>query len=96
MQVSAADGAVLAGPQSGYQPDLTMHGTEAIIPLKNESVPVQITADSTIGQTLVTLNGLMEQLLEHAQAHGDLLQRIADSSKNTASATEKSARYAQN
>ena len=73
-----------------------MHGTEAIIPLKNESVPVQITSDSTIGQTLVTLNGLMEQLLEHAQAHGDLLQRIADSSKNTASATEKSARYAQN
>lgn len=95
-QVSAADGAVLSGPQSGYKPDLTMHGAEAIIPLKNESVPVQITADSTIGQTLVSLNSLMEQLLEHAQGHGDLLQRIADSSKNTASATEKSARYAQN
>jgi hypothetical protein len=96
VQVSAADGAVLTGPQSGYQPSVTMHGTEAIVPLKNLSVPVQITADSTIGQTMVTLNGLMEQLLEHAQAHGDLLQRIADSSKNTASATEKSARYAQN
>jgi hypothetical protein len=31
--VSAANGAVLSGPMSGYKPNLTMHGTEAIVPL---------------------------------------------------------------
>lgn len=32
-QVSAASGAVLSGPSGGYSPGLTMHGTEAIVPL---------------------------------------------------------------
>ena len=34
-EVSAANGAVLSGPTSGYQPNLTMHGTEAIVPLNS-------------------------------------------------------------
>jgi LAS superfamily LD-carboxypeptidase LdcB len=32
-QVSAANGAILSGPMGGYKPNLTMHGTEAIVPL---------------------------------------------------------------
>jgi hypothetical protein len=32
-KVSAARGAILSGPMSGYQPNLTMHGTEAIVPI---------------------------------------------------------------
>ena len=32
-QVSAANGAILSGPLGGYKPNLTMHGTEAIVPL---------------------------------------------------------------
>jgi len=32
-EVSAANGAVLSGPMSGYKPNLTMHGTEAVVPL---------------------------------------------------------------
>jgi hypothetical protein len=32
-EVSAANGAILSGPASGYQPNLTMHGTEAVVPL---------------------------------------------------------------
>ena len=32
-EISAANGAILTGPSSGYQPNLTMHGTEAIVPL---------------------------------------------------------------
>jgi hypothetical protein len=32
-QVSAASGAVLSGPSGGYSPGLTMHGTEAIVPI---------------------------------------------------------------
>jgi hypothetical protein len=35
LEVSAANGAVLSGPMSGYKPNLTMHGTEAIVPLNN-------------------------------------------------------------
>lgn len=34
-EVSAARGAILSGPASGYKPNLTMHGTEAIVPLNN-------------------------------------------------------------
>lgn len=33
--ISAASGAILSGPMSGYQPNLTMHGTEAVIPLNS-------------------------------------------------------------
>lgn len=36
-EVSAARGAILSGPASGYKPNLTMHGTEAIVPLNNPS-----------------------------------------------------------
>jgi hypothetical protein len=34
-EVSAASGAILSGPASGYKPNLTMHGTEAIVPLNS-------------------------------------------------------------
>lgn len=39
-EVSAAAGAILSGPMSGYKPNLTMHGTEAIVPLNNSSGPL--------------------------------------------------------
>lgn len=32
-EVKAFDGAIFSGPTSGYQPNLTMHGDEAIVPL---------------------------------------------------------------
>ena len=35
-------GGVLQGPESGYKPNMTMHGTEAIIPMKNGAVPVSL------------------------------------------------------
>lgn len=38
----ARDGGVFTGPESGYKPDIEMHGTEAIIPLKNGAVPVTL------------------------------------------------------
>jgi hypothetical protein len=34
-EVSAANGAILSGPRGGYRPNLTMHGTEALIPLNS-------------------------------------------------------------
>lgn len=36
-EVSAANGAILSGPMSGYQPNLTMHGTEAVVPLNTSA-----------------------------------------------------------
>ena len=33
--ISAANGAILSGPGGGYRPNLTMHGTEAIVPLNS-------------------------------------------------------------
>jgi hypothetical protein len=33
VETSAANGAILSGPMSGYKPNLTMHGTEAVVPL---------------------------------------------------------------
>jgi LAS superfamily LD-carboxypeptidase LdcB len=37
-RISAASGATLSGPQSGYTPNLTMHGTEAIVPIDTPAV----------------------------------------------------------
>ena len=42
-EVSAADGAVMSGPKSGYKPNLLMHGDEAIVPLGNgRKIPVNL------------------------------------------------------
>ena len=46
-EISAANGAILSGPRSGYQPNLTMHGTEAVVPLPDgRSIPVTGGANS--------------------------------------------------
>lgn len=49
--VSAADGGVFTGPRSGYP--ATLHGTEAIIPLKNGAVPVMIEGGGMGSQTII-------------------------------------------
>jgi hypothetical protein len=47
-EVSAANGAILSGPTSGYRPNLTMHGTEAVVPLPDgRSIPVSGGAESS-------------------------------------------------
>ena len=42
----ARDGGVFSGPESGYD-NITLHGTEAVIPLKNGAVPVRLFNDET-------------------------------------------------
>lgn len=54
MNIAAADGAVLTGPASGYRPNLTMHGTEAIVPLKDGGVPVNSPEMTELIQALKT------------------------------------------
>jgi hypothetical protein len=43
-EISAKNGAILSGPVGGYQPNLAMHGTEAIVPL-NPSVVQNLTGN---------------------------------------------------
>jgi hypothetical protein len=45
-EVSAANGAILSGPSSGYRPNLTMHGTEAIVPLNTAAQQAVAGGDS--------------------------------------------------
>jgi hypothetical protein len=55
-EISAANGAILSGPMSGYRPNLTMHGTEAIVPLNSS------TAQSAFGGSDQT--GIMNAQLD--------------------------------
>jgi hypothetical protein len=55
-EISAANGAILSGPAGGYKPNLTMHGTEAIVPLNSS------TAQSVFGSGDST--GIMSQQLD--------------------------------
>jgi hypothetical protein len=59
-EVSAANGAILSGPRSGYQPNLTMHGTEAVVPLPDgRSIPV-----SNSGESMGIMTAQLEKLEE--------------------------------
>jgi hypothetical protein len=52
-KISAAEGAVLSGPSGGYSPGLTMHGTEAIVPLDTpESSPINLGGGNTEMMTM--------------------------------------------
>ena len=55
-EVSAANGAILSGPASGYKPNLTMHGTEAVVPLN--------TAAQQAAAGMGTDNGAMSAQLD--------------------------------
>jgi hypothetical protein len=51
-------GGVLQGPESGYKPNMTMHGTEAIIPMKNGAVPVSLNLKDVLNSP--TIGGVSE------------------------------------
>jgi len=53
-KISAAEGAILSGPMGGYTPNLTMHGTEAIVPINTPAT----TGNSVTNDTTM----MMEQL----------------------------------
>ena len=67
-KVSAADGGMFTGPTSGYP--ATLHGTEAVIPLKDGSVPVQMpgmevvaTQNAELREELAAMREEMKELL---------------------------------
>jgi hypothetical protein len=51
-EVSAARGAILSGPMGGYKPNLTMHGTEAVVPL-NSPAAASMGLDNSEGNSLM-------------------------------------------
>jgi hypothetical protein len=59
--LSAANGAILSGPMGGYTPNLTMHGTEAIVPI---DTPATTGGGSGMGDMSMMLEQLakMEEL----------------------------------
>jgi hypothetical protein len=79
-EISAAAGAILSGPKSGYRPNLTMHGTEAIVPL-----------DSASGAQALGGGAMNDQMLSVFSARlEEMTRKISD----VAEYTRKTAQYA--
>jgi hypothetical protein len=79
-EISAAAGAILSGPKSGYRPNLTMHGTEAIVPL-----------DSASGAQALGAGAMNDQMLSMFSARlEEMTRKISD----VAEYTKKTAQYA--
>jgi hypothetical protein len=71
----ARDGGVFDGPDTGYN-NITLHGTEAVIPLKNGAVPVRLFGDETSKSAETTapdvvLQNLLTELVGSAGAAPD-------------------------
>jgi hypothetical protein len=60
-EVSAAQGAILSGPMGGYRPNLTMHGTEAVVPLNTTAQ--QAAAGMTDNGTMALQLGKLEEMV---------------------------------
>jgi hypothetical protein len=79
-EVSAARGAILSGPTSGFKPNLTMHGTEAIIPLSN----------TPSNANLANLGGMDPSLM---MAQLEKMDEMVSVLKNQLGVSEKLLRY---
>ena len=77
-EISAANGAILSGPMSGYRPNLTMHGTEAIVPLNSGSQAALPGADMGM-----KMEGLISVLRDQMDAQTRVMKDIADYTKKT-------------
>jgi hypothetical protein len=60
-EVSAAQGAILSGPMGGYKPNLTMHGTEAVVPLNTAAQ--QAAAGMTDSGAMALQLGKLEEMV---------------------------------
>ena len=57
-----ANGGILSGPSSGYKPKLTMHGTEAIVPLNNSSQQSAAASGADSGMLSAQIDRLDEMI----------------------------------
>lgn len=74
-EISAAGGAILSGPLSGYRPNLTMHGTEAIVPMTNASSSFMGGGnDGLMGRQLDKLDELVRIMQNQVNVSTKILQ----------------------
>ena len=94
-KVSAATGGVFDGPKSGYA--ATLHGMEAVIPLKDGAVPVSMSQE--FNMTAVNLGELVNQMRSNMALQASMLAVMEDirrSQNTTADNTGKMVTYASN
>jgi len=78
-EISAANGAILSGPASGYKPNLTMHGTEAVVPLNTPAQ--QAAASGGIDSSTMSLQiDKLDELISVMKSQLGVSTRIMQSS----------------
>jgi hypothetical protein len=76
-EISAAAGAILSGPKSGYRPNLTMHGTEAIVPLNSASGAQALGASAMNDQMLSIFSARLEEMTRKISDVADYTRKTA-------------------
>jgi hypothetical protein len=76
-EISAAAGAILSGPKSGYRPNLTMHGTEAIVPLNSASGAQALGAGAMNDQMLSIFSARLEEMTRKISDVADYTRKTA-------------------
>lgn len=103
--LQASEGGVFAGPKSGY--NITLHGTEAVVPLKQGNIPVELKTE-TMQESLKaivddfksTLNSIVSNLarpdVDLTRETLEVLKNIERAAKTTSDTQDKLLRVAQN
>lgn len=82
--VSAADGGMFSGPKSGYS--ATLHGSEAVIPLKNGAVPVSLSMTDVLGGLSDDISEQLKEIKDQTVSANDTALRQVTSEFKTAMA----------
>ena len=91
----AKDGGVFDGPKSGYA--ATLHGNEAVIPLKDGAVPVSMSQEFNMTATnLADLVNIMKQNVGMQDIMLEVLQEIRRAQNTTADNTGRMVAHASN
>ena len=93
--ISAANGGVFDGPKSGYA--ATLHGNEAVIPLKDGAVPVSMSQE--FNMTATNLGELVNQMRSNMAVQDRMitvLEEIRRAQATTADNTGRMVAYASN
>lgn len=87
-QAFARDGGVFDGPSSGYP--ATLHGTEAVIPLKNGAVPVSLNASEVFSSLNNEIENIVKDIAEQSATNNEAtVKLVADEFKSALSQMNK-------
>ena len=89
--VKLSDGGVLTGPDSGYRPNIEMHGTEAVIPLKNGAVPVTLDGTMSLGSEAMAL---FQQMANQSAGMMAMMEEMVRAQRNSVDVQQKMLRNA--